>query len=56
MTGVTFFMVGAVKSKFVEMSWWFAGFEVLLMGSSAAFLAYLVGLFLKGVVPDSQFQ
>jgi VIT1/CCC1 family predicted Fe2+/Mn2+ transporter len=50
MTAVTFFAVGAVKSKFIALRWWLSGLEVLIMGGTAALIAYLVGVFLKGVV------
>ncbi len=47
MTGVAFFLVGALKSAFVEQSWYRSGLETLLMGGCAAALAYLVGAILK---------
>jgi VIT1/CCC1 family predicted Fe2+/Mn2+ transporter len=53
MTAITFFAVGAVKSKFIALRWWLSGLEVLVMGGTAALIAYLVGVFLKGVVDTS---
>ncbi len=43
MTSVTFFGIGTLKSKFVELSWWKSGLETLLIGSVAASLSYIVG-------------
>ena len=48
MTGVAFFAVGALKGRFVESRWYWSGVETLFVGGSAAVLAYLVGLSLKG--------
>lgn len=49
MTGVAFFCVGAFKSRFVDEKWVWSGLETLLVGGSAAALAYLAGFFLKGI-------
>ncbi len=45
LTGVTFFLIGAVKSHWSLTPWWKSAIETLFIGGSAATIAYLVGSF-----------
>lgn len=48
-TGCAFFIIGALKSQFVGKKWYLSGAETLLIGGSAALLAYGVGILLRGI-------
>lgn len=50
LTGLAFFVVGALKSRFVGKSWLWEGFETLSVGALAAGIAYVIGLLLKPIV------
>ena len=43
MTMVTFFAIGAIKSHWSLSPWWRSALETLLIGGTAATIAYLVG-------------
>lgn len=47
-TAVTFFSIGALKSRWSLVSWWRSGLETLAIGASAAAIAYGAGFFLRG--------
>jgi vacuolar iron transporter family protein len=47
LTGVVFFVIGSVKSRWSTASWWRSGFSTLLVGGAAASLAYAVGIALR---------
>jgi len=49
-TGLTFFGVGAVKSRWSPMTWWGSGLETLLIGMSAAGVAFAVSYCLKALL------
>lgn len=49
MTGVAFFAVGALKSRFVAQRWWLSGLETLVVGGVAAVIAYGLGSFLENL-------
>jgi len=49
MTGVAFLVVGGMKSRFVDQSWWRSAMETVTVGGLAAALAYAAGAFLQSV-------
>ncbi|MEL6549030.1 MAG: VIT1/CCC1 transporter family protein [Pseudomonadota bacterium] len=46
-TAVTFFLIGAVKSRWSLAPWWRSGLETLAIGAAAAGIAYLVASFFR---------
>jgi VIT1/CCC1 family predicted Fe2+/Mn2+ transporter len=48
-TGITMFLLGALKARITGRKWWKAGFEMLIVGGVAASAAYFVGVLLKGL-------
>lgn len=49
LTGATFFVIGLLKGRVVEHSPWLSGLETLLIGGTAAAVAFSVGLALKSL-------
>jgi VIT1/CCC1 family predicted Fe2+/Mn2+ transporter len=49
LTAIALFLVGAVKARFLDRPWYRSGAETLLIGGTAAALAYLVGALLAAV-------
>lgn len=50
MTGITLFILGALKVKITCMNWLKSGFEMLFAGGLAAGAAYYIGYLLSGLV------
>jgi VIT1/CCC1 family predicted Fe2+/Mn2+ transporter len=49
LTGATFFAIGVVRGRIVDQRPLASGLETLLIGGSAAFVAFLVGWILEGL-------
>lgn len=49
-TGITFFLIGTIKSKWSLAKWWLSGMETLAIGAAASIMAYGVGYLVKGLV------
>jgi VIT1/CCC1 family predicted Fe2+/Mn2+ transporter len=43
MTAAVFFAIGSIRSRWSPKAWWRAGIETLVIGLTAAGVAYLVG-------------
>ena len=50
MTGITFFSIGSMRSRWSPSPWWRPGLETFFIGITAAAMAYLVGLVLSSLV------
>ena len=49
-TAATLFFIGAMRSAFINRSWFYAGAEMLFVGGVAAIAAYGVGFIIKQVI------
>lgn len=49
LTGVVFFTIGSIKSRWSTVSWWRSGMSTLLVGGIAAGLSYVVGVLLRNI-------
>jgi VIT1/CCC1 family predicted Fe2+/Mn2+ transporter len=50
MTGLTFFSIGSMRSRWSPAPWWRAGLETFAIGIAAAAMAYIVGLILSQLI------
>jgi VIT1/CCC1 family predicted Fe2+/Mn2+ transporter len=50
LTGIVFFVIGSVKSKWSTSSWWRSGLTTLAVGAIAAALAYFTGVAIKQLI------
>ena len=50
LTGIVFFVIGSVKSKWSTSSWWHSGVTTLAVGVIAALLAYFAGVTVQRLV------
>jgi len=48
-TGVTFVVIGALKSRWSVRPWWQSAITTLAIGGGAAAVAYLIGAWLRGL-------
>ena len=49
-TGIVFFVIGSIKSRWSTASWWRSGLSTFMVGAAAAGLSYAVGVALGGLV------
>ena len=50
LTGLTFFSIGSMRSRWSPAPWWRAGLETFAIGMSAAAMAYVVGVILGSLL------
>jgi VIT1/CCC1 family predicted Fe2+/Mn2+ transporter len=48
-SGLTFVLIGALKSRWSIRPWWYSGLGTLAVGGGAAAIAYAIGAWLRGL-------
>lgn len=51
LTGLVFFLIGSIRSRWSTTAWWVSGTETFAIGAIAASMAYLVGFLFKHLAP-----
>jgi predicted membrane protein (TIGR00267 family) len=49
-TSIALFTVGSLRTRITKTKWWLAGLEMLILGASAATVAYVIGKFLGQII------
>jgi VIT1/CCC1 family predicted Fe2+/Mn2+ transporter len=49
--GFGLFLAGALVSRFTHRAWWTSGLRQLVLGSAAAGITYLIGMWIGGGAP-----
>ena len=53
LAGGTLFVVGSLRRRFSNRSWFVLGLEMLVIGGLAAAVAYFIGAFIHGLLPQA---
>ena len=53
MTGIVFFAIGSLKSRWTDAHWIRSGLTTFAVGGAAAIIAYAIGYFLRLIVGDA---
>lgn len=49
LTGLVFFLIGSIKSRWSTITWWHSGLTTFAVGAIAASLAFMVGMLLRSL-------
>lgn len=55
-TAIALFLVGAARTFFSHQSWFIGGLEMLVAGGIAAFIAFIIGSFIRALVNNYELQ